>query len=94
MTETETVVGTDKDSPGQPFLEGVLCYVVRRKYKGEGDYKILLHEALPTPDGFGYGSGRLWVLADQVEITRGPVTGEGEDKECHGCGHDHAPAPV
>ena len=45
------------------FKDGVLCFCLLRRYKGKGPIKLLLHEATPHSDGFGYGAGRCWVVS-------------------------------
>lgn len=49
----------------EAFEEGQLCYVVLRKYKGNGVPTLILHEAklLPGEDSFGYGAFRHWVVS-------------------------------
>lgn len=44
----------------KPFETGQLCYVVYRRHKGRGPYKLLLHEA--DSEKFGYGHKRCWVV--------------------------------
>lgn len=47
----------------KPFEVGQLCYVVRRRYRGTGRYRLLLHEAKPSGNGgFSYGSGGCWLV--------------------------------
>jgi hypothetical protein len=47
----------------KPFKEGVLCFVVARRYKGKGPYKLILHEARATDNSifeFTYGADSHW----------------------------------
>lgn len=45
------------------FKSGQLCYVVLRRHKGRGPLKLILHEAVPHPNGFGYGHGKAWLVS-------------------------------
>jgi hypothetical protein len=52
----------------QPFIDGQLCYVVYRRFKGQGPYKLILHSAqLTQKSKFTYGSGPCWVVEPPVE---------------------------
>jgi hypothetical protein len=51
----------------EAFVEGQLCYVVLRSYKGEGEPVLILHEAASAFGGFTYGAGRTWVLQPNVD---------------------------
>ena len=52
----------------EAFQEGQLCYVVLRKYQGEGEPVLILHEADAIENNsFAYGAGRHWVLKPEIE---------------------------
>lgn len=51
-----------------PFEEGVLCFVVLRKYQGTGTPVLILHEA--KADNFGYGAFRTWTTRTSATMQR------------------------
>ncbi len=68
-TSKETLVGFKPfDEKANSGEDGVLCYVVRRRFRDEGEPVLILHEAQVDATGgaFSYGGGRTWT-AEPVE---------------------------
>jgi hypothetical protein len=55
----------EEPPPPRPVheIDDKLVYAVIRRYKGEGEPVLILHEAKVEPTGgFSYGVGKTWVL--------------------------------
>lgn len=55
-----------------PFEYGVLCFVVRRRYRGKGKPILIMHEAKMVSvskkiGGFGYGVFRTWTTPKETK---------------------------
>lgn len=47
------------------FDQGVLCFVVARRYQGKGPVRLIMHRAVagPSPGSFGYGADGHYIVS-------------------------------
>lgn len=58
-----------KQPPKEPnFNDGVLCYVVRRKFRSKGRPRLIMHEA--KSKSFIYGIFSTWLASSAKKVKK------------------------
>ncbi len=56
-----------KQPPKAPnFNDGVLCFVIRRPFRGKGRPRLIMHEA--KAKDFGYGCFTTWLASSARKV--------------------------